>query len=83
MKIGSTNFTQEFLVEVTRFLLVLVKQFPIAVARLTSFALVFALLNYRLFGRLIVRLFVFNKLLIAQERVAAQLANKWPDVDVL
>lgn len=65
MEFRAANLAQKLLVEVTRFLLVLVEQLPIAVARLARFALVFALLYRGLLWRLVVRLLVLHKLLIA------------------
>lgn len=83
MEFRTTNFTQELFVEVTRFLLVLVEQFPIAEARLACFALVLALLDRWLFGWFVVRFLVLHELLVSQERVTTQFTDEWSDIDVL
>lgn len=70
MKFRTAYFTQELFVKVTRFLLVFIEQLPVAEARLTRLALIFALFDHGLFRRFIVRLLVLDELLVAQERVA-------------
>lgn len=71
MKLRAANLAEKLLVEVTRLLLVLIEQLPVAEARLARFTFVFALLDHGLLGRLVVRLLVLDELLIAEERVAA------------
>jgi hypothetical protein len=83
MELRTAYFTQKLLVEMTRFLLVFIEKLPVAVARLTCFALIFAFLYRGLLGRFVVRLFVLYKLLIPKERVSAQFAYEWPDVNML
>jgi hypothetical protein len=82
MELRTANFAQKLFVKVPRFLLVFVEQLPIAVTRLTRLALIFAFFYRGLFGRLVMRLLVLNKLLVAQEGVPAQLTDERPYVDV-
>lgn len=65
MKVRAANFAQELLVEMTRLLLVLIEQLPVAVARLARLALVLALFHNGLLWRLVVRLLMLYKLLIS------------------
>lgn len=79
---GTADLAQELFIKVSRLLLVLIEQLPVAEIRLTLFALIFAFLHNGLFGRLFVGLLMLHKLLVPKERFATQFAHEGPDVDV-